>query len=246
MPYIKTTWIAGNTIEVAKTYSARYGKKIARGANINKTPAAVKRYNAQMAERELRLLINENFGYQDYHVTLTYRKEERPDPETAKKQLSRFLGKLRRAYRKAGKELRWISVTEYKRTAIHHHVILNRHDIGLIADAWPYGRPKIVQLDNTGDYAALAAYLIKETSKTFGEPDSPNKKRWSASRNLRKPKVKKQVIPAEHWAADPKPVKGYQLIRNSVYMDVSPVTGFPYQWYRMVRPTDRRKQDESL
>lgn len=240
MPYIKTIWIAGNTIEVAKTYSARYGKKIARGPNQNKTPEAVKRYNAQIAERELRLLINENFGHRDYYITLTYRRGERPDPETARKQIDKFIRALRRVYQKAGVEFRWIVVTEYKRKAIHHHLIINRYHIGEIVDLWPYGYPQIKLLDNTGDYARLAAYLIKETCSTFGEAGSPSKKRWRCSRNLRKPKVKKQVIHAEHWADDPKPVKGYQIVRDSVYMDVSPVTGFPYQWYRMIRPPDRK------
>lgn len=58
MPYIQHTWYAGDTVEIHKTYSARYGKKIARGPNRNKTTEDVKKYNAELAERELRLLLN--------------------------------------------------------------------------------------------------------------------------------------------------------------------------------------------
>lgn len=62
MPYIQHTWYAGDTVEIHKTYSARYGKKIARGPNRNKTTEDVKKYNAELAERELRMLLNPGYG----------------------------------------------------------------------------------------------------------------------------------------------------------------------------------------
>lgn len=240
MPYIQTTYIAGNTIEVHKTYSARYGKKITRGKNHSKTPEAVKKYNTEVAERELRLLTNENFRPKDYYITLTYRRGERPDPETAKKQFRKFIRQLRALYAKDGKELFWVAVTEYKNKAIHHHIIINRHNIGKVIELWPYGRAHIQLLDNTGDYAQLASYLIKETCKTFGDADNPNKKRWSCSRNLRKPKKTVKIVKADTWRDDPKPKKGYRIVKESVYYDVNPFTGYPYQIYRMVKPPDWR------
>lgn len=240
MPYTQTTYTAGNTVEVYKTYSARYGKKIPRGKNHSKTPEAVKKYNEQIAERELRLLLNENFRPKDYYITLTYRRDERPDPETAKKNLQKFLRQLRTLYRKAGLELFFVAVTEYKRKAIHHHIVINRYEIGKIVELWPYGYPQIKLLDNTGDYAKLASYLIKETCKTFGEADNPSKKRWSCSRNLRKPKKTVKIVKADTWRDDPVPKKGYQIVKDSVYYDVNPFTGYPYQMYRMVKPPDWR------
>ena len=244
MPYIQHTWYAGDTVEIHKTYYARYGKKIARGPNRNKTPEDVKKYNAELAERELRLLLNTNFTHRDYYITLTYRREERPDPETARKQIDKLITDLRKLYKKAGMELRWVVVTEYKNKAIHHHLVINRYKIGQVVDLWPYGHPQIKLLDNTGDYSKLADYLIKETCKTFGEPDSPSKKRYRHSRNLKKPKHEVKIVKADTWRDDPKPYKGYQIIRDSVYADVNPITGYPYQVYRMVRPPDKRKNGE--
>lgn len=243
MPYIQHTWYAGDTVEIHKTYSARYGKKIARGPNRNKTPEAVKKYNAELAERELRLILNTNFTHQDYYITLTYRRELRPDPETARKQIDKFIEGLRKLYKRAGVELKWVAVTEYKNKAIHHHIVINRYQIGKVVDLWQYGHPQIKLLDNTGDYGKLAAYFVKETCKTFGEPDSPSKKRYRHSRNLKKPKHEVKIVKADTWRDDPKPYKGYQIIRDSVYADVNPITGYPYQVYRMVRPPDKRKWD---
>ena len=190
------------------------------------------------------MLLNTNFTHQDYYITLTYRRELRPDPETARKQIDKFIGDLRKLYKRAGVELKWVAVTEYKNKAIHHHVVINRYKIGKVVDLWPYGHPQIKLLDNTGDYGKLAAYFVKETCKTFGEPDSPSKKRYRHSRNLKKPKHEVKIVKADTWRDDPKPYKGYQIIRDSVYADVNPITGYPYQVYRMVRPPDKRKNGE--
>ena len=63
---------------------------------------------------------------------------------------------------------------------------------------WTHGRPKVNPLDDTGNYRELAEYLIKETSKTFAEAAGPYKKRWNQSKNLRKPKIKIEVVPVAY------------------------------------------------
>ncbi|MDO4460831.1 MAG: hypothetical protein Q4C42_12280, partial [Clostridia bacterium] len=66
-------------------------------------------------------------------------------------------------------------------------------------------------LDDTGNYTALAEYLIKETTKTFREEDSLYKRRYSCSANLTKPVVKKEEVdPSELWDA-PEPIEGYYI-----------------------------------
>lgn len=175
--YIKTICIAGSTIEISKTFSKRYGKKIPRGTNKNATPEDVSKINEIMAETKLRRLINTNFQYKDIFLTLTYRKNERPSPAQAKKHRKDFIAQLRKAYRKQGNELKYIAVTEYgteeNPKAIHHHLVINSIDIGIISDLWKFGRPHIVPLDATGDYSALASYLIKETRLAFGAKRPP-------------------------------------------------------------------------
>lgn len=235
MPYIKEIAITGKVKEVCKKYSARYGRKdIARSQNVNITPEDVKKVNQRNAETKLRRLINTNFGYNDIHLVLTYRKGERPTPQESKKYLEKFLRDLRKLYRQYGIELKYISVTEYKNKAIHHHLVINSFDMREITPLWPYGRARPTFLDDTGQYGQLASYLIKETSKTFELEDAPYGKRWNQSRNLKKPDIKTTVINRNSWRKEPKPDKGYYLEKDKTFSGVSEITGYKYQFYSMV------------
>lgn len=236
MPYIKETVIAGKTIEVYKRFSSRYNKKgIPRGANVSPTAEAVKKINEKNAEDKLRQLINTNFGYMDIHLVLTYKKELRPDAEQAKKDLAKFIRKLRLVYKKNGRELKYISVTEYKNKAIHHHLIINSIDMRDVVPLWEFGRARPTYLDETGQYGKLASYLIKETSKTYKTEKSASGKRWNASKNLIKPKVIKEIISANSWRDEPKPLKGYYIEKDSVVSGIHEISGYMFQRYCMIR-----------
>lgn len=242
MAYIKTTITAGKTIEVSKTYSARYGVKgIKRSENINPTPEKVKKINQRNAEKRLRRLINTNFGEGDIHLVLTYKKEERPDVEGAHKELKNFIKRIKRVYEKEGLELKYIAVTEYEGKAIHHHMIIPGIDMRLIQKKWPHGKTRPTFMDDTGEYSLLAEYLIKETSKTFLEDGAAMKRRYIGSRNLVEPTVKKEIIKAQKFNNDPKPVKGYYVDKNSIVNGIHEITGWPYQFYRMIK-IERRKR----
>ena len=113
---------AGKTKEIEKSYSSRYGRKgIGRSKNMNPTPDDVKRVNQRNAETRLRRLINCNFEKNDIHLVLTYKKDERPKPEEAKKILANFIRRIKRRYKKLGIEFKYIHVTEFgkKNGAIH-------------------------------------------------------------------------------------------------------------------------------
>lgn len=240
MPYIKSIWVSGFVTEVRKTYSSRYGRKnIARSKNCNPTPQAVKVLNEKYSLDRLRRLINENFKYKDIHLVLTYRREERPTPEEAKKNLKDFIRKLRAEYRKRGIELKYIHTTEYERSAIHHHLIVNRIDVGVFSDLWKFGRPHTTLLDPSGDYKKLASYFVKETNKSFSQSTSPNKKRWTPSKNLKQVKPSVEIIKADEWRKTPVVPKGYMLEKDSLVNAVSEVTGFPYQFYRLIKIRQR-------
>ena len=96
------------------------------------------------------------------------------------------------SYRKQGLEFKWVAVTEYENKAIHHHLVVNGIDSRILTRLWSYGRMHIASLDDTGDYIQLAEYLVKETSKTFRNPNATQKKRWRCSRNLKRPESKKE------------------------------------------------------
>lgn len=199
-----------------------------------RTPSSeeIKKYNDIVAERNLRRLVNHNFGYGDGHFTLTY--EEAPSPERAQRDLENFLKRLRRKMEQIGKILKYIAVTEYENTRIHHHTILNTNDTAMIMDAWGKGHVWSSLLDRSGDYSKLANYLIKETQKTFRKEGHYRKRRFSASRNLIKPEVKREVISARDIYDDPTPTKGYQVDKDSIHRYEHPVTGFTHLEYREI------------
>ena len=129
MPYKKITYYCGETIEVEKKHTGRYGAPGQKRQKKRKpTREEIQKQNERLAVQKLRRKINTNFGADDYHIILTYRPEERPDPGGARKELARFFRSVKSRYRKYGEELKYIVVTEYKRSAIHHHIIINSFD----------------------------------------------------------------------------------------------------------------------
>jgi hypothetical protein len=245
MPYVKKTTRAGMTIEVEKYFTTRYHKKgITRGENKKPTPEKMAIINERNAEKTLRQLINNNFGPGDMHQTLTYKKDQRPDPEESKKELERYLRKVRTLYKRRGHDLKYITVTEYKNKSIHHHLIINMVNstsVKELNDLWTNGRTRFTYLDETGQYGALAHYLVKETRKTYKEKGSPSGKRWNPSRNLEKPKIDIEIVMAKEWRKDPSPLQGYILESDSIKEGYHDFTGWPFQIYSMVRVEERKR-----
>lgn len=236
--YIQKIYRMRNTIDVERYHSARYGAPGEKRKPKRKlTSDQIKEKNFEQAKRNLKRLINANFGPGDFHCTLTYRKESRPDQEEARKTLSNFLLRMKRHYKTHDAELKYIVVTEYENKAIHHHMIINKipETTDLINKLWKDGRAHFSILDNVGDYKLLAEYLIKETDKTFRSEDSANKKRYTRSRNLIIPEAEKKIITASSFRKNPKPMKGYYIDPESMYQGINPVTGYAYQTYTLIR-----------
>ena len=73
MPYVKRITRAGKTIEVERYFTSRYKKPgIKRGDKVKPTKEQQAKVNTRQAERKLRILMNANFGYGDYHLELDY------------------------------------------------------------------------------------------------------------------------------------------------------------------------------
>ena len=237
MPYIKKCIIAGDVMEVRKTYSARYGLKgIKREKNHTHTKEAQREINERAAIDKLTWKLNANFGVGDMHLVLGYGEEQAPTPEEGRRELDRFMRKARTFYRReAGKELRYITVTEYENARIHHHIIMPGIPLSALYDLWPHGRPHITPLDDRRQYRRLAEYFVKETAKTFRDEGAPYKKRWNQSRNLKEPVVTVEIISAKQWTHNPKPKSGYYLDADSLREGIDSFTGYPYQYYTMIR-----------
>lgn len=232
--YIKKTISTGNLIEVQKYYAPRYGSRNrTRAENRNATPPDVAAVNERRSLQKLRWLLNGNFARGDFHAQLTYREEDRPDEPEARIRLQKFLREARKYMTKQGCELKYIHVTEYETTAIHHHIVVNM-PLSEIMDLWPWGLVRGTPLDGR-DYTALATYLIKETRRSFRSERAPFARRYCGSRNLVQPVVRTEVVHAESWRREPKPIRGYQIVPQSIETGTHEVTGQAWQRYWMRR-----------
>lgn len=92
----------------------------------------------------------------------------------------------------------------------------------------------MTQLDDTGDYIKLAEYFIKETCKEKIGGREKGKQSYSCSRNLIIPEPKVEKIKARDFIEDPKPVRGYYIIKDSVVNGISPF-GYKFQYYTMAK-----------
>ena len=100
MPYVERITRAGKTIEIERYYTSRYKKKgIKRGDRVKPTEEQQEKINTRQAERKLRILMNANFGYGDYHLELDYiRKKGQPDrtKEQMRRDMDVFFRELRK------------------------------------------------------------------------------------------------------------------------------------------------------
>ena len=98
-------------------------------------------------------------------------------------------------------------------------------------------------LDESGEYEALAEYLIKETEKTFRDPDSTRKQRYTCSRNLLNPEPERKKIKAKTFRQTPKPPKGYKIVEGTLVSGVSEVSGYLYQYYKLIKTDSMEDTD---
>lgn len=234
--------------EVHKYYNANYGAPgQRREARSKPTYNAQKRQNAWNKQEKVRRYIQSNFGPYDYHYTMTFKKELRPESDEELKRIKKsFLEAMREAYRKEGWEFKWLMVIERgKRGAIHWHMIVNNcHNdhtdtAKLIAMYWKRGRPYGVPLDeDTDSYGNLAKYLLKDQEKEINDYRLRDV-RYYRSKNLIVPEEKKRVVKeASSWRRIPRAPEGYYVAQ--VLNGRNRFTGLPYQRY-ILKPAPKPK-----
>ncbi len=257
--YLQKTVEAGDTIEVYKTQSSRYGLCIPRSENVGKTPEAAMRNNQRMAQRHLRQLINANFQDEDYHLIFRYFKHTRPGSwKEAEEEMQRYWRRMQYEAKKKGAKLRYIWATEVgKKGGIHFHAIVNRQALSFFTRQWRRqvvgedGRKTWIRLGTVycvplwtgGQYTDLAKYIIKQTSRTFRAMGG---KRWHSSRNLKKPKETVKEVKARQWRKEPTPPKGYVFDPSfPLENGVCEATGLRYQRYGLIK-IDRQRRRERM
>lgn len=246
--YIKKTWKAGRTVEVKKTYSARFGKKLARSENLLDTSKAAEKVNRDNAIANLRRILNENFKPGDWHAIFTYPQTVPPDEEEAREDRRRFLRLLKAVYAEQRVELKAVAVTEWTHKRIHHHLVLpNLPDMKPVKALWKSllsakyytdeerrnGEPLHLRfpwspLDDSGQYGELAEYLVKETDKSR-KLRGKYCRRYSCTKNIVRPQPKVEIISAAEWRDEPPQRKDYYIDRDASFSGISEYTGLPMQ-----------------
>lgn len=198
---------AGDFLRV-HDFPVRNYHKGPRGGKFRPSSEAQKKYNQKMRELHLRDLLHCNFTDRDFALRLSYDGES-PDIETALACIRRFLRRLKRAYRRAGVELKYIYCTERGKHhgRVHHHLVVNScptltdnpyffkklwNNGGLPGKcSYVYAAPLEFATGEDGDYedgglTGLSKYIIYDKQK---ETD----KQYSRSRNLAEPEVTETV-----------------------------------------------------
>lgn len=234
MKVVRETCVAGKVIDVTvRVPSGRHTDPRAPKRAI--TAEKVRKNNDRMAIKKLTRLINANFDKECWHDTLTHAGN--PDPDCAKRILKNFLDRARYRMKKLGVQFKWIVVTEYKNSKIHHHLITNA-PVEIIRECWKEGIVLPRPFDENPNYYKLAEYIIKETSKSFREKEVPFGTRYSHSRNLVIPVPRVEEVDEKQLFEDPTPRRGYYIDPDTVRRFEHPITGLEHLEYMMISTED--------
>jgi hypothetical protein len=128
------------------------------------------------ARERMARVMHANFDENDLALTLTYR-ENQESREQAVKQFQKWLRKVRRLYKQAGAELKYIwQMEKSKKGRYHVHVVISGGvDRDTLEKLWNHGyaNTKRLQFDESG-LAALARYITKSNHEDSEERSSGN------------------------------------------------------------------------
>ena len=143
-----------------------------------------KKLNRRHAAEHLERVAHANFTDDDLSITLTFTENPKTKEEAAKK-IQAFLRKLRRLYKKANIEMKYIwKMERSKKGRYHVHMILSGGiDRDTIEGKWGlgYANTKRLQFDQNG-ITALARYITK--SHTDKEEEQLTYRSYNGSKNL--------------------------------------------------------------
>ncbi len=240
MSYVEQTVYAGKTVEVKRYHRYRnMPKGTVRSKRVRETSLAMEEVNRRNAEDRLRWLLNCNFQGGDYHLVLRY-KYKTGDPyrtaEEMKADMKKYLRNMRARYGKEDKEFLFVYVFEIgERSSRHVHIVQNKIDMEKVRECWPHGFVTCTPLDNSGDYRLLANYLVKYSDKTFRNVGALMGKRYSCSRNLKEPVIKKKIIKRSSTFSQKITVpKGFYIDVDTVEKGVD-AFGYGFLKYTMVK-----------
>lgn len=251
MAYIRDTYRFPNSLEHEIKWAGNYGAKGEKRAPREKaTPEQIEKQNAWKREVHSRRTMKLNFERGDLWCTILYPQGTRKGIDEVKKDLTKFIRKLRNEYRKRGDELKFMYRIEIgSRGGIHIHMICN-HARGeppidmIIQNVWSHGR---VHFERFGgeeeDYEKLSSYLVKPQNEEQMQKRTPEERRalraYSSSRNLIRPKAERKEYKRrtvhKMLVEGIEPTKGYVIDKSSIVKGVNQFTGLSYLYYTEIK-----------
>lgn len=222
MPYYEKRTYSGKLLELERYYATDGGRPVG-STNTQISREDQDKLNDVQSWRMLVRMINCNFSHEagDLCVTLTFRRYM--SREAARKQYSRFLRKMRDIRKKRElTALKYILIDEVQSGRQHAHIVISGGvSLEEMTAVWDQlGTVSVSVLDGTNNYKELAAYLLKQHKTRRGSQSDENTKgqrkrnerRWTCSRNLEKPVVKKRKCRPVTINTMPRAPKGYDLL----------------------------------
>lgn len=208
------------------------------------TSESRKRMNDKKRAERIQLLILANFDM-GFHIILDYPKDKRPESyEEADKNLTKFLHRMSRRYKRQNKKFKYLATTERgkRRAALHHHLIVESLP-GIIEDIAADWGPhiKIFKMYQDGGYKDLAEYFVKAETK---EEARFGKSRFHRSRNLINP-IEKTKVKDGSFKQEPRAPEGYRIVENSLKNGFNERVGVRYQKYLLQRDGPRQQAKKS-
>lgn len=232
-----TRWVkAGNYMFIKHYTPGRYGAPgMKRKKREKPTSETREKINNQRKAEKLQQLILCNFN-KGYHITLDYLKDKKPETYVeAEKNLSRFLDRMRRKYKKENKEFKFIAITERgkRAEALHHHMIVEDIPgiIDDIAEQWGV-KFHVSKMYEEGGYKELAEYFVKVETK---EESTKGKSKYHRSRNLKSPLIRTQLRAGHFKNDEPEIPEGYELIEDSLVNGFNEYLGTKHQKYIVIK-----------
>lgn len=250
--YWKDTWRFYGSIEYEFKYAGRYGARgEKRGKRKRASPEQIKKQNQANRENTVRRLIKANFAEHDLWCTVKYRAGERPPLEQVRKNVDDFLKSCRGVYKKYGAVFKYIKRLEIgARGGVHLHILVNSIEgadtVKLLQKMWTHGRINYELLYESGGYADLAEYIVKQPTEEiegqlsmFTEDERKKLVSYSTSRNLIRPQPERKEY--RRWTLKelvengPKPTPGYYIDKDSIVCGENRYTGMSYYRYTEYR-----------
>ena len=192
---LRTRQVDAGPVRYVEIYPVIRHRGGARAARAKATREAQQRVNRRRAREKVEQLIHMNFDAGDLFLTLTYRDQDaRIGDDEVREDVRSYLRKMKRAAKKAGRELKYLYVLElperqdgdtrgYRESmGWHVHMCLSGVDRDTAEAAWRYGYADAKRLQDSAErFTGIAKYMTKRRD---------SKRMWARSRNLKEPEVR--------------------------------------------------------